>query len=247
MQPRGSRRARTLCCYGLRVLRVLRGGVFLLAAAGCTGDPQTWKDLQSRVAGLGDTSQKDAAIEKFVASRGGTPIVENQTRLIFLVKDRNGVQPRVVGDFNGWAVTPQGYDANIGKTTRIEGSSFSYLESTSYTNARLEYGFLYDKEYTADPLNRRTVQAFAGPRSEVRMPFYVANPEVDELGSAPQGEVIAETIESRSLAGKRRVWFYLPPGYASAKDTLYPVAYVLDGNNYVEKMEVPRVLDHLIA
>ena len=107
--------------------------------------------------------------------------------------------------------------------------------------------FFYDKEAVPDPLNQRTVQAFAGPRSEVRMPFFVAQPEVDELGSAPKGELIAETFESRSLGGKRRVWFYLPPGYAAAKDTLFPVVYVLDGSNYVEKMDAPKVLDHLIA
>jgi len=96
-------------------------------------------------------------------------------------------------------------------------------------------------------LNRRRVQAFAGPRSEVRMPFFEAQPEVDELGSAPKGEVIAETIDSRALGGKRRVWFYLPPGYSAAADALFPVMYVLDGANYVEKMDVPKVLDHLIA
>ena len=214
---------------------------------GCNAEPRTWRDLQSRLVSLDDAPARDAAIEQFIASKGGTPIVENQTRLIFLVKDKDGQTPRIVGDFNGWAVTPQGYDANIGKTTRLEGSSWSYLESTSYTNARLEYGFLYDKEYRVDPMNQRTVQAFAGPRSEVRMPFFVAQPEVDELGSAPKGELIAETFQSRSLGGSRRVWFYLPPGYASDKDALYPTMYVLDGGNYVEKMDVPKVLDHLIA
>jgi enterochelin esterase-like enzyme len=229
---------------------------FLVLVLGCSSEPTTWRDLQAHVAGL-DAASRDAAIEKFVAAKGGTPIVENQTRLIFLVKDRNGVQPRVVGDFNGWAVTPQGYDSTIGVTKRIEGSSWAALESTSYTNARLEYGFLYDKEYLVDPLNQRTVQAFAGPRSEVRMPFFVAQPEVDELGpqtpgpqtaqKALMGELIAETIVSRSLLGTRRVWFYLPPGYSSAGDALFPVVYVLDGANYVEKMDVPRVLDHLIA
>ena len=198
---------------------------------------------------------------RFIAARGGTPIIENQTRLIFLAKDRDGQSPRIVGDFNAWAVTPQGYDPAIGKTTRIEGTSWSYLESTSYTNARLEYGLLFDKEYISDPFNPRTVQAFAGPRSEVRMPFFARQEEIDEPGSVPRGEVIAETIDSRSLGGKRRVWYYLPPGYPSAPpanaaqgsasapdhDTLYPAVYVLDGANYVEKMDVPRVLDRLIA
>jgi|RhiMethySRZTD1v2_1073278.scaffolds.fasta_scaffold10457_9 23S rRNA (adenine2503-C2)-methyltransferase len=220
--------------------------VVLLMLAGCNAEPTTWKDLQSSVTGL-DAAAQDAMIAKFVGSHGGNPIVENQTRLIFLVKDKDGVAPRIVGDFNNWATTEQGYDVSIGKTTRLEGTSWSYLQSTSYTNARLEYVFFYDKDAVPDPLNQRTVQAFAGPRSEVRMPFFVAQPEVDELGSAPKGEVVPETFDSRSLGGKRRVWFYLPPGYAAAKDALFPVIYVLDGANYVEKMDVPKVLDHLIA
>jgi enterochelin esterase-like enzyme len=233
------------------VPKVLRGWVLLvlvpvLALAGCASEPQSWRELRSHVESVAP-EQRDAVIEKFIAAKGGTPIVENQTRLIFLAKDKDGQTPRIVGDFNAWAVTPQGYDVSIGKATRLEGTSWSYVESTSYTNARLEYGLLFDKEYIADPLNQRTVQAFAGPRSEIRMPFFVAQPEIDELGSAPKGELIAETMESRSLGGRRRVWFYLPPGYAAAADTLFPVVYVLDGANYVEKMDVPRVLDHLIA
>ena len=218
----------------------------LVLVLGCNAEPKTWKELRSSVAGL-DAASQDAVIDKFVASHGGNPIVENQTRLIFLVKDKDGVAPRIVGDFNNWAITQVGYDVMIGKPTRVEGTSWSFLESTSYTNARLEYVLFFDKDAVPDPLNRRTVQAFAGPRSEVRMPFFVAQPEVDELGSAPKGEVIAESIQSRSLGGSRRVWYYLPPSYTAATDTLYPVIYVLDGANYVEKMDVPKVLDHLIA
>jgi len=238
----------------VRAVRTVRGVrtvrwvplVLVLLLAGCASEPKSWGDLQRHLARL-EPAAREAAVEQFIAARGGTPIIENQTRLIFLAKDRDGQTPRIVGDFNAWAVTAQGYDVSVGKATRIEGTSWSYLESTSYTNARLEYGLLFDKEYLADPLNRRTVQTFAGPRSEVRMPFFTRPAEVDELGSAPKGEVIAETIDSRSLGGKRRVWFYLPPGYAAAADALFPTLYVLDGANYVEKMDVPRVLDHLIA
>jgi enterochelin esterase-like enzyme len=217
-----------------------------LLLASCNGEPTTWKELRAQLPTV-DAAAQDALVEKFVASKGGTPIVENQTRVIFLAKDRDGQTPRIVGDFNNWAVTQVGYDVLIGKPTRLEGTSWSFLETTSYTNARLEYVLFFDKDAVPDPLNRRTVQAFAGPRSEVRMPFFVAQPEVDELGSAPKGEVIAESFQSRSLGGSRRVWYYLPPGYTAATDTLYPVLYVLDGSNYVEKMDVPKVLDHLIA
>jgi len=220
--------------------------IALLFASGCTSEPQSWAALLKQLPGL-EPPAREAAIEKFIAAKHGTPIIENQTRLVFLAKDKDGQAPRIVGDFNSWAVTPKGYDVSIGTTTRIDGTPWSYLESTSYTNARLEYGFLFDKEYTVDPMNQRQVPAFAGPRSEVRMPFFVAQPEVDEAAGSAKGEVIADTFESRSLGGKRRVWFYLPPGYAAAKDALFPVIYVLDGGNYVEKMDVPRVLDHLIA
>jgi enterochelin esterase-like enzyme len=218
----------------------------VLVLSGCARDPHTWRDLREHLADVAP-EQREAAIEKFIAVRGGTPIIENQTRLVFFAKDKDGLAPRIVGDFNAWAVTPQGYDVSIGKPTRVEGTTWSYLESTSYTNARLEYVFFYDQEAVPDPMNTRTVQAFAGPRSEVRMPFWVAQPEIDELGSAPTGEVIAERIASRFLGAPRRVWFYLPPGYAANTSDLYPVIYVLDGANYVEKMDVPRVLDHLIA
>lgn len=224
------------------------GLLFLLAAAlaGCAGEPQSWSALKKQLPDL-ESDQREQAVERFIAAKGGTPVIENQTRLVFFAKDVNGATPRVVGDFNAWAATPQGYDAAIGKMTRIDGTSWSYLEGTSYTNARAEYVFFFDKEAAADPLNPRTVQAYAGPRSEIRMPFWVANPEVDDQTAVPAGEVIAETVTSRALGGPRRIWFYLPPGYASATDTLYPVLYVLDGGNYVEKMAVPRVLDRLIA
>ena len=232
-----------------RVLFVL----LAMAVAGCAGEPQSWAALKKQLPGL-ESEQRDAAVEKFIAARGGTPIVENQTRLVFFAKDVNGKTPRVVGDFNAWALRPgsgqaaqPAYDANIGKMTRIDGTTWSYLEGTAYTNARAEYVLFFDADAAEDPLNPRKVQAYAGPRSEVRLPFWVANPEVDDEAAVPAGELLAETVISRELLGPRRVWIYLPPGYGSSTDTLYPVMYVLDGANYVEKMAVPRVLDRLIA
>lgn len=220
--------------------------MLVLVLGACNAEPQNWRDFREYIQSVAP-DQRDATVEKFIAAKGGNPIIENQTRLIFLAKDKQGQPPRIVGDFNGWAVTPQGYDVAIGKPTRIEGSSWSYLESTSYTNARLEYVFFFDQEAATDPLNPRTVQAYAGPRSEVRMPFWVAQAELDDTGEVAKGDLIAETVTSKYLGGRRRVWFYVPPGYAAATEQLFPVVYVLDGSNYVEKMDVPRVLDRLIA
>jgi 23S rRNA (adenine2503-C2)-methyltransferase len=226
--------------------RLASAMLLLFIVAGCAREPGNWRDFREYIQKVAP-DQRDAAVEKFIAAKGGNPIVENQTRLVFFAKDKNGLTPRIVGDFNAWAVTPEGYDVSIGKPARIEGSSWSYLESTSYTNARLEYVLFFDKEAVTDPMNPRTVQAFAGPRSEVRMPFWVAQPEVDNAGDVPAGDVVAETVTSKYLGARRRVWFYLPPGYAAATDQLFPVMYVLDGSNYIEKMDVARVLDRLIA
>ena len=233
----------------VRTVRIVPKGLpplLVLVLSACSAEPQNWRDFREYIPSVAP-DQRDAAVEKFIAAKGGNPIIENQTRLIFFAKDKQGRPPRIVGDFNGWAVTPQGYDVSIGKPTRIEGSSWSFLESTSYTNARLEYVFFFDQEAATDPLNPRTVQAYAGPRSEVRMPFWVAQAELDDAGEVPKGELIAETVTSKYLGGRRRVWFYVPPGYAAATDQLFPVMYVLDGSNYVEKMDAPRVLDRLIA
>jgi 23S rRNA (adenine2503-C2)-methyltransferase len=220
--------------------------MLLLLAAGCAREPENWRDFRDYIQRVAP-NERDAAVEKFIAAKGGSPIIENQTRLIFFAKDNNGKTPRIVGDFNNWAVTQHGYDVSVGQPTRIEGSQWSYLEATSYTNARVEYVLFFDKEAAADPMNPRQVQAYAGPRSEVRMPFWVAQPEVDNEAAVPQGQLMAERVTSKFLGGQRRVWFYLPPNYEAAADQLFPAVYVLDGGNYVEKMDVPRVLDRLIA
>ena len=233
-----------------------------LATADCGGDPQRWSALLRQLGGM-SPADRSAAVEVYVTKHGGTPLIENQTRLIFLARDVDGAAPRVVGDFNAWAQAPgpglpppPAGNAASGTMTRIEGTDWSYLESTAFSNARLEYVLVIDApagtpatraSVRPDPLNPRSVQSFAGPRSEARMPLWVAQPEIDGPGAAPAGSIIDESVPSKELGGARRVWFYLPPGYNPTGQELYPVAFVLDGGSYVERMDVPRVLDRLIA
>jgi enterochelin esterase-like enzyme len=226
-----------------------RGAPLVLAAvlvAGCAGEPQSVRALLKQVDGLADPAAKTAAIEQYIASRGGTPLVEQNARLAFFVQDVDGRTPRIVGDFNNWATTPQGYDPDAGTPLRIEGTPWSYLEATAFTNARLEYVLLFEKETRPDPLNRHAVRTFAGDRSEIRMPFWSAQDELRGGVPAASGAVAEEAFESRSLKGTRRVWTYLPPGYDTSQD-LYPTVYFLDGGNYAGWMQVPLVLDRLIA
>lgn len=217
------------------------GGV----AVGCGSDPETARQMLRTVESL-DPAERGAAIEQFIARRGGTPLIEGQTRVVFLVQDQDGQTPRIVGDFNNWAASTNGQDPAIGTPTRIEGTDWSYLDATIFTNARVEYVLLFDAEMRPDPHNPRIVQAHAGVKSEVRMPHWVPQPEIDEAGAVPSGTVVTETVASRALGASRRVWFYTPPGYESGNDW-YPVVYVLDGGSYIERMDVPQILDRLIS
>jgi enterochelin esterase-like enzyme len=216
-----------------------------LVASACASEPRSFKDLLKQV-GNAPSADRAALVARYVEAHGGTPLIENQSRAIFLVQDQGGVTPRVVGDFNNWAVAANGQDPAVGVTTRIDGTDWSYLEASVYTNARAEYVLLFPAEALPDPLNPRTVAAFAGPRSEVRMPQWVAQPELDARDEVPAGTVVEEALTSKALGGSRRVWFYTPPGYEKNQDW-YPVVFVLDGGNYVERMRTPAILDRLIA
>lgn len=220
-------------------------GVLALLASACASEPRSFKDLLKQL-GNAPAADRAAIVARYVEAHGGSPLIENQSRAIFLVQDQGGVTPRVVGDFNNWAAAANGQDPTIGVATRIDGTDWSYLETSVYTNARAEYVLLFPDEARPDPLNPRTVAAFSGPRSEVRMPQWVAQPELDDRDEVPAGTVVEETLTSKSLGGARRVWFYTPPGYEKTQDW-YPVVFVLDGGNYVERMRTPAILDRLIA
>lgn len=227
-------------------IRLVASLIALVAAVGCAGEPQTVRDLLKRVDDA-SPAERTAIVEQFLAAHPANPLVEQNTRLTFFVKDdASGRVPRIVGDFNAWATTPQGYDQKAGTPIRIEGTPWSYLQGQAFTNARLEYVFLFEKESLPDPRNPRKIRTFSGERSEIRMPFFGAHPEIDGPASAAKGTVTDEQFQSRALKATRRVWTYLPPGYEGSQD-LYPTVYFLDGGNYADWMAVPGVLDRLIA
>jgi enterochelin esterase-like enzyme len=215
--------------------------------AACRGEPRTLKALLRQTDNTTDPAARTALVERYLAARATNPIVEQNARLIFFVRDDgSGRTPRIVGDFNAWAMTPQGYDAKAGVPIRIAGTPFSYLEGSAFTNARLEYTFLFEQEAATDPRNPRAVRTFSGPRSEIRMPFFKSHAEVDGPAPAQTGRITEQMFASRMLKSERRVWTYLPAGYEASQD-VYPTVYFLDGGNYIDWMAVPAVLDRLIA
>lgn len=231
----------------LRLLRLVTFAVLTSCGLGCTNEPRSAQELLKQAARESDPQARSALVERFLEVRGSNPVVDQNARLTFFVKDDpTGRVPRVVGDFNNWATTPQGYDPKAGTPVRIEGTPWSYVETTAFTNARLEYVFLYEKDTAPDPRNPRKIRTFSGERSEIRMPFFSAHPEVEGAAPGTKGTLTEQAFESRALKASRRVWTYLPAGYEASQD-IYPTVYFLDGGNYTDWMAVPAVLDRLIA
>ena len=160
--------------------------------------------------------------KRFLATRGGNPVVEQNARLVFFVqRRRTGTHAahrrrlqRLGDDAAGLRRRrPARRRASPARRGRISRARRS---RTRGSNTCL----LFEKETTADPRNPRTVRTFTGPRSEIRMPFFTGQPEVDGRPPRRRPGARGGSFTSRALKGTRRIWTYLPPGYDAATGPL---------------------------
>src|SRR5579883_1334501 len=69
----------------------------------------------------------------------------------------------------------------------------------------------------------------------------------ERKSGAPSGEVHLLSIPSRIYGGERKVWVYTPPGFDAKRATPYDLALVFDGEEYLEIIPLPTILDNLLA
>lgn len=81
------------------------------------------------------------------------------------------------------------------------------------------------------------------PRSVLRLPGSLEEPWAD-AGDAPRGTLTHHRIASQVLDNERDVSFYLPPG---AAHTALPLLVLFDREPYLDRVDVPALLDALIA
>jgi enterochelin esterase family protein len=62
----------------------------------------------------------------------------------------------------------------------------------------------------------------------------------------PAAPAPAGRVEPRTL-GSRRLWIYTPPGYDAAATTPYDLMLAFDGEEYLEDIPLPKILDGLLA
>ncbi len=100
----------------------------------------------------------------------------------------------------------------------------------------------------ADPLNRRPTfgdDPRFGASSTVEYGNVPSDKYTLDLGH-PQGRVTHHTVQSRVLGNERKVSVYLPNERYSL-DRSAPLLVVFDGQQYLDKVPTPTILDNLIA
>ena len=62
-----------------------------------------------------------------------------------------------------------------------------------------------------------------------------------------KGKVDSFEISDNQYGRKRKVWVYLPAGYNSSSTDTYPLIISFDGQDYINDIPAPIILDNLIA
>lgn len=158
-----------------------------------------------------------------------------------------------------------GLDTTYGVMERLEGTTIWYKSFRLRKDARFSYDFTPRIQAASpapagapvppprtfhDPEAR--VLADNGAGGKISM-LELPNAPMDNLAAprdnVPKGAVVVDTIETKVLGGKRRLWTYTPPGYRQRPEPRggYTLAVFADGRTYQVLIPTPTVLDNGLA
>jgi glucoamylase len=168
-----------------------------------------------------------------------SPIVEDeQATFVYRGKAK---RVEAVGDFTSWR--PRRLTLR-----ELPGTDVKYLTMKFPRDARVEYKFIADGEWTTDALNEAKLDnGVGGFNNFFTMPAYRPSALADDNWTL-RGTI--ERLDAPTAAlegGKRKLQVYLPPAYASGAGERYPVLYMQDGSEYVTRARAAVVADRLIA
>jgi glucoamylase len=165
-----------------------------------------------------------------------SPIIEAGRAIFFYRGPARRVE--VVGDFTDWNTR--------GLSLReLAGTDIKYYIHPFAGEARVEYKLIADDEWMLDPLNPdRIDNGIGGFNSFFAMPGYRG---VEIVGDEGGRGISVDALEIRSslLDAVRKVWVYLPPGYAQSK-ARYPTLYMQDGMEYVTRARATLIAHDLV-
>lgn len=184
---------------------------------------------------------RQAMADSFLNVVAPTPHVESDTVAYFLYAGDAG-SVALAGDMNGW-------NPNVDRLTRFEGTNLWYFEAVFEPDARLDYKLVVGgSDWILDPRNPATVVGGFGANSELSMPAYVQRPEIERYDEIEHGAIVDHRgFESALLGDTRMIRVYLPPGYESSGDRRYGLMVFHDGLEYFSIGRARNVLDYLIS
>ncbi|MGD9695304.1 MAG: enterochelin esterase [Thermoleophilia bacterium] len=230
-----------------------------------------------RMTALGDAVRRDgdraaAAFWDEVAERG-TPLVEpgdgpDARIATFLWRDRHGAAPgtRAVLLMANKLTDPSVWEAST--LERLPGTDVWHRSYLLPADWRATYQLAADDGpeppaegegppgpgrrwrgmaalAAADPLNSRRFPGRAGgaPLSVAELPDAPALPRPVPAG-APRGTVTRGRLPPAALGAPRDAWLYVPAGVPAGP---MPLAVVFDGEDWCGRLDLPAILDGLIA
>ncbi|HVO41160.1 MAG TPA: alpha/beta hydrolase-fold protein, partial [Aggregatilineales bacterium] len=171
-----------------------------------------------------------------LARESGTPVFDGEEAIFIW---QGSPAPTLIGDFNDWG--------RAGKTsmTHFEDDIWVYAVKLP-GDAYIEYAYMRDDQRITDPFNSRlTTNGVDADNNFFFMPGGEVTPLARKLKpSEPHGTLTRYILHNPTLlvGGNRRLTLYRPAGGGRC-----PLVIVLDGQDYLARAHLPRIVDHLIA
>jgi enterochelin esterase-like enzyme len=167
-----------------------------------------------------------------------SPQVFNK-QLIFLYQgDPQTQSVELAGELSGW----HSLQLNFQKGP----NHLYYYLADLPIDARLEYKLLVNGNWTEDPWNSSSViNGLGGTNSSFEMPDYQSDPYQMGPDNYPSGRLDQITFAGQAISGQRRLQIYLPPHLDRRQR--YPVLYIQDGSDYLQRARLAQLLDRLIG
>ena len=189
---------------------------------------------------LDRAKDKNAAVDRFLASVKDGPLIDPPDRVVFLYRGAAkdiGIATDLIGV------------RREDPLQRVPGTDLFFYEAQVEPSARINYQFVKDfGPAMLDPRNSRRVPGLlpGTEASSLAMPDWREPAHLAESSEGQRGHV--ETVEFASTlrpGAKQTLHVYVPVGYDGAVDR-YPAAYMLDGDMARAQGLVPRSLDQLM-
>jgi enterochelin esterase-like enzyme len=180
--------------------------------------------------------ERQSKVDSFMKTNPVIPAIDNGTSVYFIYKGQ-ARSAMIAGDFTGWSPTIS--------MKQLSGTDLFYYITHFESNARIEYKLVIDDNWMLDPKNPNSFKGGMGTNSELKMPGYVAPPEILFYAVIPHGTISDTSFYSPDLKNSRNVKIYLPSGYNRKKE--YPVILFHDGLEFITLADITNVLDYLIA